>query len=193
MDDTQLLKNNNVEIIKLIGSGDHGRSKVYLGYHADFGIVAAKVMRIGRFDSNEFFKIGALNKPEFASPFIMKCFKAKPFSPNVVILMEYANAKSLELIFKDNKRKLSIGTLRALAQQILEGVRVIHAAGLIHKNIKTGNIMLHSANGGIQIKISNLGIQKVELVEKSDLIDFETMLCMAPELLLGGDSYTNKV
>ncbi|KAA6379847.1 MAG: hypothetical protein EZS28_024627 [Streblomastix strix] len=100
------------------GSGDHGRSKVYLGYHADFGIVVAKVMRIERFDSNEFFKIGALNKPEFASPFIMKCFKAKQFLTNIVILMEYANAKSLELIFKDNKKKLSIGTLRALAQQI---------------------------------------------------------------------------
>lgn len=85
---------------------------MYLGYHEDYGIVAAKIMRDDRFDLHEWDMAGALDRsvflfifraqsniknltfrPEFACPFIMKYFRAKSFHSEVVILMEYANAK----------------------------------------------------------------------------------------------------
>ncbi|KAA6399304.1 MAG: hypothetical protein EZS28_005168 [Streblomastix strix] len=53
---------------------------------------------------------------------------------------------------------------------------MIHKLGLIHRNIKAENILMHSSNGSIKVKIA----------------DFETVQT-APEIILNYQVITNKV
>ncbi|KAA6391135.1 MAG: putative CHK1 DNA damage checkpoint kinase [Streblomastix strix] len=172
MEELQLLMGNNIEPIKTLGQGAFGR--VYLSYHNELGIIAAKVMKIEKFDAREWDAAGALNH-------------------DVVILMEYANAKSLDSIVKDKTQYLTSATYRALAKQILEGIRMVHAARLIHRDIKPENIMMHSANGIIKVKLADFGLAKVVQNTLLGVSSYGTPLNMAPELVLRDVPATNKV
>ncbi|KAA6384747.1 MAG: putative SNF1A/AMP-activated protein kinase [Streblomastix strix] len=191
MEDLQLLNQNGIESIKTLGQGAFGR--VYLSYHNELGIIAAKVMKIEKFDKREWDAAGALSKPGFVCPFIMKYLLARQFQNEVVILMEYANAKSLDSIVKDKTQYLTSATYRALSKQILEGIRMVHAVGLIHRDIKPENIMMHSANGNIIVKIADFGLAKVMLAGQMGVTSYGTPLNMAPELVVRTVMATNKV
>ncbi|KAA6360060.1 MAG: putative CAMK/RAD53 protein kinase, partial [Streblomastix strix] len=123
----------------------------------------------------------------------MKYLLAKQFETDTVILMEYANAKSLDLIVKNKTKNLSSGAYRALSKQILEGMRLVHAAGLIHRDIKAENIMMHSSNGSIKVKIADFGLAKVISEAQMAVTALGTPFNMAPELLLGTSPGNNKV
>ncbi|KAA6397429.1 MAG: putative AGC family protein kinase [Streblomastix strix] len=178
-------------LIKTIGQGAFGR--VYLSFHNELGIIAAKVMKLEKFDEREWDAAGKLNQPEFQCPFIMKYLLAKAFETEAVILMEYANAKSLDSIVKDKTKNLSSGTYRALSKQILEGIRLVHAAGLIHRDIKAENILMHSANSITKIKIADFGMAKADVSTQIGMSAMGTPLNMAPELLLSTQSANNKI
>ncbi|KAA6400880.1 MAG: putative SNF1A/AMP-activated protein kinase [Streblomastix strix] len=191
MDDVILLKENSIEALKLLGNGASGR--VYLSYNNELGIISAKVMSLEKFYEREWDAAGKLNRPEFQCPFIMKYLRAKAFETDAVILMEYANAKSVDSIVKDKTKNLSSGTCRALSKQILEGMRLVHAAGLIHRDIKAENIMMHSSSGSIKVKIADFGLAKVISEAQLAVTDLGTPFNMAPELLLGTSPGNNKV
>ncbi|KAA6372016.1 MAG: putative SNF1A/AMP-activated protein kinase, partial [Streblomastix strix] len=165
-----------------LGQGAYGR--VYLSFNNELGIIAAKVMRLEKFDEREWDAAGKLNQPEYQCPFIMKYLRARAFQTDAVILMEYANAKSLDSIVKDKTKNLSSWTYRALSKQILEGMRLVHAAGLIHRDIKAENIMMHSSNGNTKVKIADFGLAKVDAANQMVLTACGTPLNMAPELIL---------
>ncbi|KAA6377227.1 MAG: hypothetical protein EZS28_027246 [Streblomastix strix] len=101
-----------------------------------------------------------------------------------MVITEAANCKTLDVIAKYPQIPLPTHTLRALMKQILEGMRAFHSAGLVHRDIKCDNILLHSppGSGRINVKISDFGFAK-----KEDLISEQTYLTgtlpfMAPEL-----------
>ncbi|KAA6376068.1 MAG: hypothetical protein EZS28_028404, partial [Streblomastix strix] len=75
----------------VIGSGTSGR--VYLVRHAEFGVIAAKVIKADKFDQREWDAAGAISNPGFQCPFVLKYHVAKMAGDSIVILMEYANAK----------------------------------------------------------------------------------------------------
>ncbi|KAA6364191.1 MAG: putative STE/STE20/PAKA protein kinase, partial [Streblomastix strix] len=191
MEIIQLLQSCDIEPIKTLGQGAYGT--VYLSYNNELGVIAAKVMRLEKFDEREWDAAGKLNQPEFQCPFIMKYLLARAFQTDTVILMEYANAKSLDSIVKDKTKNLSNGTYRALSKQILEGMRLVHAAGLIHRDIKAENIMMHSSNEITKVKIADFGLAKVDVRTKMDITALGIPFNMAPELLLGTSPGNNKV
>ncbi|KAA6353651.1 MAG: hypothetical protein EZS28_050822, partial [Streblomastix strix] len=73
--------------------------------------------------------------------------------------MEYANMMTLDIIAKYPDIPLPTYTLRALMKQILEGMRTFHSSGLVHRDIKCDNILLHSppGYGRVHAKISDFG------------------------------------
>ncbi|KAA6379811.1 MAG: putative CAMK family protein kinase, partial [Streblomastix strix] len=153
----------------------------------------AKVMKLEKFDEREWDAAGKLNQPEFQCPFIMKYLRARAFQTDAVILMEYANAKSLDSVVKDKTKNLSNGTYRALSKQILEGIAVAHSAEFIHGNIKAGKIMMHSSNGSTKVEIADFGQAKVDAANQMGVTACGTPVNMVPELLLGTSPGNNKV
>ncbi|KAA6387335.1 MAG: putative serine/threonine protein kinase [Streblomastix strix] len=97
--------------------------------------------------------------------------------------MEYANMMTLKIIAKQSQTYLPSFTLRALMKQILEGMRVFHETGLVHRDIKCDNILLHSppGSGRVYAKISDFGFaKKVDLNNKQTYLA-GTIPFMSPE------------
>ncbi|KAA6364992.1 MAG: hypothetical protein EZS28_039481 [Streblomastix strix] len=98
--------------------------------------------------------------------------------------MEFANMKTLSFIARQRNISLPQCTFRALMKQILKGLSVFHAAGLVHHDIKCSNILMHCplGSGRVHAKISDFG-----LAYKKDVVDDRiqiagTLFNMAPEM-----------
>ncbi|KAA6388836.1 MAG: putative phosphorylase b kinase gamma catalytic chain [Streblomastix strix] len=109
--------------------------------------------------------------------------------------MEYANMMTLDIIAKQPNIPLPTYTLKALMKQILEGMRAFHSAGLVHRDIKCDNILLHSppGSGRVHAKISDFGFaKKVDLNNKQTYLA-GTIPFMSPEQFHENPIITQKV
>ncbi|KAA6381842.1 MAG: putative Hsp70 family protein with protein kinase domain [Streblomastix strix] len=109
--------------------------------------------------------------------------------------MEFANMMTLNIIAKQPEIPLSTYTLRALMKQILEGMRAFHSSGLVHRDIKCDNILLHSppGSGRVYTKISDFGFaKKVDLNNKQTYFA-GTIPFMSPEQFHENPIITQKV
>ncbi|KAA6401819.1 MAG: putative Serine/threonine-protein kinase ATG1a [Streblomastix strix] len=176
MEDLQLLEQNNIDAIKTL---------VYQAFHKDYGVIAAKVMRLEKFDKKEWDAVQVLNKPEFQCPFLMKYLFARQLDNYVVIVMSYANTKSLDNIIKIHNQHLSMTTYRALAKQLLEGLKIIHSAKLIHRDIKSENILLHTEHGTTKVQIADFGLAKICAEEQMAITTCGTPLNMVDIYSMG--------
>ncbi|KAA6388902.1 MAG: hypothetical protein EZS28_015571 [Streblomastix strix] len=101
--------------------------------------------------------------------------------------------QTLSIIAKQPHIPLPSYTLRALMKQILEGLKIFHAVGLVHRDIKCCNILLDNPPGSglVHVKIADFGLAKVE--DTADKKTYGTLQHMAPELFLIPIIYTEKV
>ncbi|KAA6383756.1 MAG: putative autophagy protein 1 [Streblomastix strix] len=170
MEETSLLQSQGFQVFKTLGHGAFGR--VFLSYNKDIGLIAAKVMQSKVFDENEWDAAGRLQLGE-PIPFI-----------------------SLDNIIK-KKYTLTPGTLRAIAKQLFEGLRLIHSRGLVHRDIKGENLLMHCPPGSdrVIVKIADFGLVKLQdrLQQSMKMSAKGTPITMAPELLIGDRKSDTKV
>ncbi|KAA6383618.1 MAG: hypothetical protein EZS28_020857, partial [Streblomastix strix] len=139
----QVLQANGFQILQPLGKGAFGH--VFQVKDKQLGVIAAKVMNEDEFDQNEWNNSVQKIRGE-QNPFALKYHSVKTLDDSAVILMEYANMKNLDILI-GAKKDIPIPIIRALMRQILEGLRLMHENGLIHRNIKGQNILLHSTPG----------------------------------------------
>ena len=85
-----------------------------------------------------------------------------------------------------NRRCLSLPEVRRYSVQLCGAIKYLHARGVIHRDLKMGNIFLDE---GMNIKIGDFGLAAI-LLKESDVGAFSrrTTLCgtpnyIAPEIL----------
>lgn len=112
----------------------------------------------------------------------------------VHIILEYCSLKSLLHLMKD-KKVLGESDVRFFMHQICHGVRYIHCQGIIHRDLKLGNMFL---TGNMCVKIGDFGLATLlkdsagdpsQLGNKSSSSSGGHTLCgtpnyIAPEVLL---------
>ncbi|KAA6362143.1 MAG: putative CAMK family protein kinase, partial [Streblomastix strix] len=169
---------------------------VYLAYDLQEKFVAVKIFQKDKYDPGEINAGIELWKKRKDIIFVLRYIKFDEESVYPMLLMEYANMMTLDIIAKQPQIALPKYALRALMKQILEGIRSFHAAGLIHRDIKCSNILLHSPPGSglVHAKISDFGFAKKEdlINEKSDS-NAGTLPFMSPEQFLKQTIVTQKV
>jgi serine/threonine protein kinase len=75
------------------------------------------------------------------------------------IVMELAQGENLEEVIM--RGALTAADFDALVRQTLDGTRAVHAQGLLHLDLKPGNLMLlRLPEGGLQVKILDFGLAK---------------------------------
>ncbi|KAA6353660.1 MAG: hypothetical protein EZS28_050813, partial [Streblomastix strix] len=130
----------------------------------EYGIVAVKIIQKDKFDIRELEAAEIIHREAKDCPFFMDHFQQKPNELYQILIEEYSNINTLKLFAKQSQIFLPSYILRTLMKQILEGMRIFHKTGLVHRDIKCDNILLHCPPGTRRVyaKISDFGFAKKE-------------------------------
>jgi len=111
-------------------------------------------------------------------PHITTIFEINEVEGECFICMEYVEGKSIRELIKD--KTLPIDEVLKTAIQIAEGLNVAHKKGIVHRNIKSDNIMQTSEG---LVKIMDFGLAKLKGVRGSTKTGAlqGTMPYMSPE------------
>ena len=105
---------------------------------------------------------------------------------NVYLVFEYMEHDISGLTNK--KINYSIQSIKCIMYQILEGLQYLHSNNIIHRDIKTANILLNNKG---EIKIGDFGLARIisPSLKKKITNRVVTLWYRAPELLFGEDHY----
>jgi serine/threonine protein kinase len=149
----------NYRITQRLGQG--GVGEVFAGVDQMLNRpVAIKALRaefsrepgvVARF-RGEAESLARLNHPNIAT-----LYRLQREGDELFMIMELVQGQTLEALLL-NCRRLSEHEALAIAKQTLDGLEYAHAAGVIHRDVKTGNLMV--ASSGL-LKIMDFGIARV--------------------------------
>ncbi|KAA6383300.1 MAG: putative CAMK family protein kinase [Streblomastix strix] len=169
-DEEDVIRREQCTPIRILGRGSFGG--VYLTYNVQFYFEAVKIIQKEKSDKKEFDAI----------------LKLSQYETNYY--------QTLEVIAQHPQIHLPSYVLRALMKQILEGMRAFHSVGLVHRDIKCNNILLHSppGSGRVYSKISDLGFAiKADQTNNKQTYFKGTIPYMSPEQFHDNPIITQKV
>jgi len=147
---------------KLLGEG--GMGKVFLATDRNSNKeVAIKILHKELLEdeenrrrlSSEGFILSSFNHPN-----IVKAFEVGESTGRKFIAMEYLSGGTLADFLKEN-HPLSQSQIRQIARQICSALKEIHRRNIIHRDLKTANIML---DGLGSIRVMDFGLSKSSLI-----------------------------
>ena len=160
----QIIK-ERYEIIQLLGEG--GMSYVYKAIDKQLQrTVAIKTLKPNYVEQEKFverFKREAQTAANLNHPNIVQIFDwgigDEPF-----FVMEYIEGNTLTSIIA-NKRTISLNDILFIGAQVSSGLQAAHSKGLVHRDIKPGNIMITPKG---KVKVTDFGIVSLQN-EESDI------------------------
>ena len=171
-------------IVEKIGQG--GMGEVYLADDSRLRRQVALKFLSAKYTSDDEFKqrfmreahtAAAVNHPNIVTIHDIETYRGRPY-----IVMEYVGGRSLKTILRDCE--LTPSEIVDIAMQIAKGIERAHGAGIVHRDLKSDNILL-TTDG--RIKILDFGLAKAEHDE--DLTQTGTALgtvaYMSPEQAQG--------
>jgi serine/threonine protein kinase len=124
--------------------------------------------------------LSALQHPNIVTIYDVGTDEQGPF-----VVMEYLKGETLDQVIE--RGALTVDDFREVVVQSLEGMIAAQALGLVHRDLKPGNLMvIWLASGKFQIKILDFGLAKFSLTATRQTEDQEagimgTIYFMAPE------------
>lgn len=144
------------EIKKSLGSG--GMAKVYLAFDNESQkYVALKLLSVDSStpsSNRQRFKEEMRLAKHIKSPYVVKFYEGKYDNNIQYISMEYVQGKMLKDIIEAQGR-LQPDQAVDYAIQIAKGFAEIHAQNIVHRDLKTSNVMITNTN---DVKIIDFGI-----------------------------------
>jgi serine/threonine-protein kinase len=152
------LLNNRYEVGEMIGSG--GMADVFRGVDTRLNReVAIKILRSDLARDPAFvsrFRKEALAAAGLSHPGIVAVYDSGEDSGNSYIVMELINGRTLRDLLHSNEQ-ISINRALQITAGILDALEYSHRKGIIHRDIKPGNVMI--AEDGV-IKVMDFGIAR---------------------------------
>ena len=153
-------------IIRPIGKG--GMGEVYEAEDLQLGIVALKTIRHGIASSSDAFErfrqevqlARRVSGPQVCRIHELYLLPASAgFEATAFLTMEYLDGITLfEKMQRDGP--LPWKEARNIALEICEGLRLIHEKGIIHRDLKTSNIMLGKEEGNPRVVLMDFGLAR---------------------------------
>eukprot|EP00026_Physarum_polycephalum_P001102 Phypoly_transcript_01103.p1 GENE.Phypoly_transcript_01103~~Phypoly_transcript_01103.p1 ORF type:complete len:774 (+),score=173.32 Phypoly_transcript_01103:1162-3483(+) len=162
----------------LIGSGSFGH--VYCGEYrgADVAIKKLKHQKMSKQQLEELAQEAAvmtgLRHPNIVL-FMGVCLEP----PDLCIITEFMSRGSLHDVLHNDKLQLPFPLLRNMIVDILKGLQFIHSAGIIHRDLKSPNLLVDK---NWTIKIADFGLSCAKSASNDDAQI--SLLWTAPEVLL---------
>ena len=169
--------------------GEGGMGVVYKGFDRAIGRnVAIKAIDKASVDAQELkyilerFRVEAQAVGRLVHPRIVQIYDYGEDEHTAYIVMELINGKTLRQHLAQ-EASYEIHEIGVIIGQLLDGIGHAHSEGVIHRDIKPGNIMINSDG---RIKISDFGIARIdssELTQVGEILG--TPYYMAPEQFIG--------
>ncbi|HEY7483238.1 MAG TPA: serine/threonine-protein kinase [Streptosporangiaceae bacterium] len=141
----------------LIGRlGEGGQGVVYLGRTRDDGLVAIKLLRGTTARARARFVREADTARRVAAPYTARVIDADVTGDRPYIVSEFVEGPSLQHVVED-RGPLSGSQLTRLAVRTAGALAAIHRAGVVHRDVKPGNVLL--GPGGA--KVIDFGVARV--------------------------------
>ncbi|MCC5842595.1 MAG: serine/threonine protein kinase, partial [Opitutales bacterium] len=138
------------EVLRLLGRG--GMGEVYAVRHRVFGTHhALKLINreiSGRADARERFEKEAKVMNRLQHSGIVRVDEFGETDGLTWLRMELIEGGSLGEKLKAEKGKLKEGEAREILRQVLEGLAYAHKEGVVHRDLKPGNVLLEQGAGG---------------------------------------------
>lgn len=99
------------------------------------------------------------------------------------LVMELVQGRPLESVLRDDS-PLSPQRVASIAAQLCRGVSAIHAAGIVHRDLSTLNVIVGDAPTD-RIKIIDFGLSKTDEAITRSNTEMGTLPYMSPEVLAG--------
>ncbi len=184
------------EIRRVLGIG--GYAVVYLAFDRELRReVALKILRADRMSQGALKRLRreAAVARDAASPRLVRIFDIGVSDAAVYLTLEVVEGESLRERLA--RGPLSVDDTVRLTRQILEGLRVLHSLGIVHRDVKPGNILLEPEGG---VKLADFGLALRPASDESRMTVGEgvlgTLEYVSPEQVLGeevdgrGDLYS---
>ena len=153
------------EILQLLGEGGFGKVFKVIS-KLNNKIYAIKMVDLEELKYNEKAYRLALNESKFLTdlshPYIIKyynCFIKEEFLYLVVENAENGDLSDFIEAHDESKNPISEEVLWSLFLQCMEGLTYVHKMGVIHRDIKPGNILM---DNNMNIKIGDFGVSAVK-------------------------------
>jgi serine/threonine protein kinase len=171
-------------IISVLGSGGYG--KVYLARAEDGSQVALKIVRKQSFQDDT-FRQRFIREAEIAqsvvSSHLVPVLGTGEHEGLPYMAQKFIDGGSLEDMLQ-RYQKLNVGWTVYIADQAARGLDALHAAGILHRDVKPGNILLDTAG---KAYVTDFGLAKdtaaVGLTQPGQTVG--SMDYMAPEQIRG--------
>jgi tetratricopeptide (TPR) repeat protein len=187
------------EIVRFLGSG--GMGEVFEARDLELGPVALKTIRadIARDPSTlQRFKREVQMARRISGPFVCRIYElflipaGAPHGPLAFLTMEFLEGATLaDHLFEHGA--MPWRQAEGVARQLCQGLQTIHEAGVVHRDLKSHNIMLVERNGTTQAVVMDFGLAldrestgdttKVALTHSGTILG--TPAYMAPEQFEG--------
>lgn len=169
--------------IKTLGRGTYG--SVYKARReSDGNAYAVKVVNLASLNHREIED--SVNEirlmASFQSPFIIRFYEAFCDNKRLCIVTEYSRLGDLAHLLDRRKKKgkpLKEEVIWCYFLQLLKGLQTLHSAGVVHRDLKSANILLSAPD---LVKIADLGVSTVLRTRQLARTQIGTPLYLAPEV-----------
>jgi serine/threonine protein kinase len=107
----------------------------------------------------------ALNHPNICTIYSIEQYEGKPF-----IVMELLDGESLSARLAQSDSPFALATLLDIASQVCSALQAAHAKGIIHRDVKPGNIFLTKSG---PVKMLDFGLAKLASSEDERVLTTE--------------------
>lgn len=125
--------------------------------------LALKILKIqamvSKYERQRFLAESAVGRA-IRHPNVVQTIDQGTVGNTLYLLTEYCNAGSLAGLAFERGGRVAWNELRPLLLQTADGLSAAHRRGIVHRDIKPGNILLHEERGTLSAKIADLGLAK---------------------------------
>lgn len=152
-----VLLGGSYRVVREIGGGAMG--KVFLGHdeHLDRE-VAIKVLRLDVVDRVERlrqFQLEARSMAAIRHPNVVEVYSFGQHGHEPYFVMEFVDGETLASWWSRQKGALDLDTVIGIMDPLCRGVQALHDGGVVHGDLKPGNVLLGSAG---RIAVADLGL-----------------------------------